>query len=106
MAKKYLQSVIDIHPWPQGLGFKDAALWWEYIRSRTEQEKLEALMLLALLSEEVCQQLLNHDLSLFDAFQFSTETIALLSSIHANTLTAFAAALVNKNYTFDEGNIP
>src|SRR5215213_805358 len=96
MSNAHSQIVIDISPWPLGLGFKDASAWWAYIGSQTETRKLELLLTTALLSDEACQLLLSHDQALFDAFQLSIQTVALISDIQAKTLVAFTQALLLK----------
>jgi hypothetical protein len=96
MAIEHSQSVIDLHPWPDGLGFQDSSSWWAYVRSRREAEKLDLLLTMALLSQDICRLLLTHDQTLFEAIQFSPQMIALLSEIDANTLPEFTTALAAK----------
>lgn len=85
---------IDLYPWPTGLGFNGSAAWWAYVAKQTEEDKLELLIILASLNENVCQLLLAHDQELFNEFQLSLQTIDRLCGIYADSLSDFAAALV------------
>lgn len=94
MRKQRSQPVMDVFPWPHGLGFMGSRTWWRYVHRQTEFRKLELLLMTALLSDEIEGLLLAHDLTLFQAFQFSDQTIALLSGITAATVSAFTEALI------------
>jgi hypothetical protein len=96
-SKRYSKSVIDIVPWQNGSGFANADVWWSYVLSQTETERLDLLVEAALLSQEVCLLLLNHDQTLFDLFALSDETVALLSQIEAKTLDEFAQAFLKRS---------
>jgi hypothetical protein len=94
------KAVMDIVPLPNGQGFLGGNLWWEYVRSQDESAKLEVLITLATLSEEVWISLLAHNIALLKAFAFSEETIAMLSEINADTVEGFAQAiLLRRNRT-------
>ena len=94
MTSHLSQAVLDIVPWPDGMGFISATVWWEYVRGQTEPDRLELLMTIALLSNEVCQLLLDHDQQLLNAFALADHTIALIRSIDAATLEEFAQKIV------------
>src|SRR4051812_42933360 len=95
-AKHPSKSIIDIVPWSSGLGFEDADLWWDYVLSQPEQDRLDLLMAVALLSEDVALLLLKHDGDLLARFELTEQTIALLSEIEAITLKEFALAMILK----------
>jgi hypothetical protein len=92
--KRYTPGVIDIFPWHRGSGFANADVWWSYILSQTETERLDVLVEVALLNQEVCLLLLDHDRALLDLFEFSEETVRLIEMIEAKTLDEFAQAYV------------
>jgi hypothetical protein len=95
LAQRKTEPVMDIHPWPNGLGFEGRDAWWESIGRLEEQQKLDQLVGTALLSEEVCQQLLHHDEDLLLKFHLSEPTRRWLMSIQADSLTEFAEALLS-----------
>jgi hypothetical protein len=97
MPKHRLQPVIDVWPWPKGLGFEAASAWWDYVRRQCEQDRLDLLLTTALLSEEICQLLLHHDAALLEAFALSPSLVALLSEIEAPDLGTFTEALLLKH---------
>ena len=88
---------MDIVPWSIGLGFQNADDWWHYVRTRTERDKLNLLLMVASLSEEVAQLLLSHDLELFDRFSLTEQTRHFLSEIEAKTLDEFAQQYLVKS---------
>ena len=97
---------MDVVPFPSGQGFTGRNAWWEYIRSQSQRDRLDLLMAVALMNEQVGYALLNHDPTLFNIFEFSLETVAVLIEIKADTLEAFAQALVLKrNSDFWKSNI-
>jgi hypothetical protein len=93
MTTNQIQPVMDIYPWPNGLGFKGAEEWWLYIGRQNEEDKLDLLVGMAHLNEPICELLLAHDHTLFTRFQLSHQTITRLCSIHADCLMAFAIEL-------------
>jgi len=97
--------VIDIDPWPNGAGFRGAEEWWIYVRHQCEEDKLDLLITLAHLSENVRQLLLTHNQELFDRFQLSSQTIARLCAIHADNLFIFVTLLVEQNNRLFNGGL-
>lgn len=85
---------MDVHPWPDGRGFKGREDWWDGLGDLEENQKLDQLMGAALLSEEVCQRLLGHDEGLLLKFHLSEPTRRWLMDIKAHSLTEFAQAVV------------
>jgi len=102
MTKHRLQPVIDIWPWPDGLGFQAAFEWWDYVRRQPEQDRLDLLLTTALLTDEVCQLLLQRNPALLEAFALSPALVALLSEIEAPDLGAFTEALL-QTYAYWRG---
>lgn len=100
MSKKNQSLVMDVLPWPQGHGFSGSNAWWEYVLSKDESRRLDNLMGIALLDENVSQRLLNdRDDSLFASFGLSSETRAWLRGIQATSLVELAQAIVSKTTT-------
>ncbi|MEO8392582.1 MAG: hypothetical protein ABI700_06285 [Chloroflexota bacterium] len=95
-SRRLSKSVLDLAPWPNGLGFKDAKTWWAYVLSQPEKDRIDFLMTTALLSENVAFLLLKHDLDLLERFELTEQTIALLSEIDASTLAEFSLAAILK----------
>ncbi len=88
--------VMDVSPWPQGKGFTGAQKWWDYMLSQDERKRLDHLMGVALLDEEVRERLVTQrDASLLAAFGLSEETQGWLRGIKANTLVELAEAIVS-----------
>lgn len=100
-----LQPILDIYPWPNGLGFRGSEEWWVYVCHQTEEDKLDLLIIMAHLSDQICELLLVHDQELLSRFQFSSCTLEYLSGIQAKNLIEFATALVEQNIAFIEGCI-
>ena len=89
--------VMDVLPWPQGRGFSGADAWWDYVMNKEERKRLDNLMGLALLDEEVCDRLLHkRDESLLSAFGLSSETQTWLRALRATSLAELAEAIVSK----------
>jgi hypothetical protein len=87
--------VMDVSPWPQGHGFSGADTWWNYVLSKEERRRLDQLLGIALLDDEVRERLVEHrDRALFEAFGLSTETQTWLCSVQAASLTELAQAVV------------
>lgn len=97
------QPTIDLYPWPNGMGFRGAKEWWSYVCRQTEADKLELLITMALLSDQICDLLLTHDQKLLTGFQFSSCTLERLAAIHVNSLIEFATALVEQDNTLLRG---
>jgi hypothetical protein len=89
-----LKPTIDFYPWPKGLGFNTSAAWWAYVGQQTEEDKLELMLIVASLNQNVRHQLLTHDQTLFTQFQLSLHSIDRLCEIHADCLSEFASALL------------
>jgi hypothetical protein len=89
------KPVMDVLPWPSGRGFKGGDAWWSYVMSKDERRRLDNLMGLALLDEDVCDRLVHHrDESLLKAFGLSGETQAWLRSLPCTSLVELAQAIV------------
>ncbi|RMF77862.1 MAG: hypothetical protein D6737_16500 [Chloroflexi bacterium] len=96
MANLDHTPVMDVTPWPAGQGFSGADDWWQYMLSQDEKHRLDHLMGLALINDDVGQRLLEDcDGSLLDAFELSEETRHRLRSIKASSLVELAQALVS-----------
>jgi hypothetical protein len=94
MARQSPKTTMDVIPWPNGQGFQGGTLWWEYVLNLNEQDRLDFLMMAALLSTEVCGMLLNHNQDLLETFNFSEEMLCRLSEIQVSTLVEFADAML------------
>jgi hypothetical protein len=105
MPNKYSQPVMDIYPWPDGLGFNGADAWWIYVRRQSEEEKLNLLITMAHFSDKFSQQLLVHDLELFDRFQLRPQTVTRLCAIQSDCLSTFVRLLVEQNNIIIKGGI-
>jgi hypothetical protein len=87
--------VMDVSPWPNGRGFSGARSWWDYIRSKEERQRLDNLMGVALLDDEVCERLVSErDDALLAAFGLSEKTRNWLHDIQASSLDELAQAIV------------
>lgn len=87
--------VMDVSPWPNGHGFTGGRSWWEYIITKEERQRLDNLMGIALLDEDVCERLVaERDDALLSAFGLSEKTRNWLHAIHANSLDELAQAIV------------
>ena len=76
MLSQQLAPVLDIYPWPNGLGFENSVYWWDYVHRQNESEKLDLLLTAALLSEEISRLLLTHDDELLRSFALEDELVA------------------------------
>jgi hypothetical protein len=97
MSTHLIQPVIDLYPWPNGSGFSGIEAWWTYVGRQSEEDKLDLLITMAHLSNRVSQQLLAHDLELFDQFQLRPQTITCLCAIQSDCLSTFVRVLVEQN---------
>lgn len=96
MASLKQAPTMDVLPWPAGHGFQGTDSWWELVRSKEERKRLDNLMGLALLDEDISRRLLkDRDASLFAAFGLAQETQLWLRSIKATTLVEFAEAILS-----------
>jgi hypothetical protein len=87
--------VMDVLPWPTGYGFDGHRMWWQHVLSQNERERLDNLIGLALLDNEVCERLVTRrDRTLLSAFGLSEQTQDWLKNVAASTLKEFAQAIV------------
>lgn len=105
MVTSKSQPVIDLYPWSNGLEFRGADEWWVYVSHQTEADKLDLLITMACLSDQICTLLLAHDQEFLNRFRFSCCTLERLSTIQVNSLIEFATALVEQNNTQIKGCI-
>jgi hypothetical protein len=92
------ELVMDVLPWPDGHGFAGSGSWWEYVMSQEERQRLDNLMGIALLDEDICDRLVNkREDSLMTAFGLSSETQSWLRAIQATTLSELAQAIVSQS---------
>jgi hypothetical protein len=87
---------MDIVPFPGGQGFAGGDDWWEYVLTLDQVSRIDILMTMALVSEEICHALLSHDQLLLNVFEFCPETLDLLKEIKVDTLEKYAQVLVVK----------
>jgi hypothetical protein len=94
------KPVMDVLPFPNGRGFSGASAWWDYVMSKEERQRLDNLMGLALLDENVRDRLIHkRDESLLGAFGLSRETQNWLRAVNASSLTELAEAIVGRLHT-------
>ncbi len=97
MAMMDQTPITDVTPWPTGRGFEGASVWWDDVIQKDEKQRLDNLMGVALLDEDICHRLVSErDSSLLTAFGLSTETQMWLRDIQATTLAELAQAIVSK----------
>ncbi len=97
MLRTKQAPVMDVAPWPNGKGFTGGTEWWDYVLSKDELQRLDNLMGLALLDQQVCVRLLDErDESLMKAFGLSNQTQVWLRGIKATSLVELAQAIVTK----------
>lgn len=93
-VQSFQKAVMDVSPWPQGKGFSGSSVWWEYVLSKTEAQRLESLIGMALLDQSICERLVNmRDETLLEAFDLSHETREWLRMLQASTLSELAEAI-------------
>jgi hypothetical protein len=86
---------MDVLPWPSGYGFTGGDTWWRNVVSQSERERLDNLIGLALLDNEVCDQLVSkRDSTLLSVFGLSKQTQDWLKSLQAGTLKELAQLIV------------
>ena len=96
MALMDQTPVMDVLPWPQGHGFSGTGTWWEYVMNKEERARLDSLMGIALLDDDVCKRLVNdRDDNLLEAFGLSEKTCNWLHAIQATSLTELPQKLVS-----------
>jgi hypothetical protein len=90
------QVVMDVLPWPSGYGFTGGDTWRQNVLSQSERERLDNLVGLAVLDQNVCEQLvMKRDPALLNAFGLSSQTCDWLTGVEATTLQGFAQAIVS-----------
>ncbi len=95
MAMMDQTPIMDVSPWPTGHGFEGASIWWEGMTRKDEMQRLDNLMGVALLDEDVRRRLVKErDTSLLAAFGLSKETQKWLREVKAATLAELAQAIV------------
>lgn len=87
-------AVIDLFPWPTGSGFEHADDWWNYVLRQTEADRLNLLLAMALLSEDVCQLLFKCDPTLLQRFEFSDDISQLLTDSAFTSLDELARVIL------------
>jgi len=96
MSQNFQTPVMDVLPWPQGQGFTGATAWWDYMLSKDESRRLDNLMGVALLDEQMSQRLVaDRDDTLLASFGLSKETRAWLRNVPATSLVELAQAIVS-----------
>lgn len=94
MSRTKPSAVMDVLPWPRGRGFTGAGAWWKDVLSRDEGQRLDNLMGMALLDEDICQRLVHgKDDSLMAAFSLSKEMQVRLRTTQVSSLAELAQAL-------------
>jgi hypothetical protein len=89
------QLLTDVVPWPSGTGFRDAQQWWDYVLVQDERSRIDHLLGLAFLNPSIGTRLLRHDETLFAAFRLSQGNCNAMKRIRANSVEAFAQALLD-----------
>jgi hypothetical protein len=91
---EYSKAVMDLFPWFEGRGFVNSDIWWAYVLCHAEAERLELLVTVALVNQNVFRLLLERDSALMELFAFSEEIRVSLSAIEATNLHEFAYKLI------------
>ena len=98
MALMNPSPIMDVSPWPRGRGFSGGSAWWDYVQGQDEQKRLDNLMGVALLDQDVCDRLLSaRDESLLEAFGLSEETRSWLRKLQPTSLVDLAQAIVSRS---------
>lgn len=83
--------VLDITSWSGKRGFSGADEWWNYVRNQDERRRLDHLLGVALLDENVRHRLVNtRDDALLTAFGLSESTKWWIVTLRANSLADIA----------------
>jgi hypothetical protein len=86
---------IGVMPWPSGHDFTGGDVWRQHTLSSSERDRLDNLMGLALLDQNVLDRLLvKRDPALLDAFDLSEDTRHRLAAVQVGSLKEFAQAIV------------
>jgi hypothetical protein len=85
---------MDVFPWPGGHGFSGRNDWWRYLLHQEEAYRLDVLITLAFMHEDIRKRLLDdRDIDLMAMFQLSLATIRWLAQVEAHTITDLALAV-------------
>ncbi len=99
-TKNFQKAVMDVSPWPDGQGFSGGNMWWNYVLSKSERQRLDSLIGVALLDTDVCDQLVTRrDDGLLSAFGLSPETKEWLKAVKATSLVELAEAIASAHKT-------
>jgi hypothetical protein len=83
--------VLDITSWSGKRGFSGADEWWNYVRNQDERRRLDHLLGVALLDENVRRRLVDsRDEALLTAFGLSESTKWWIVTLRANSLSDIA----------------
>ena len=97
MALMRQSPVMDITPWPRGQGFTGANAWWDYMMSKEERRRLDNLLGVALLDEDIRTRLVSkRDDSLLEKFGLSEKTRSRLRDIQASSLADLAQQIMSE----------
>ncbi len=85
------EMVLDITSWSGKRGFRGADEWWSYVRNQDERRRLDHLLGVALLDENVRHRLVDaRDEDLLSAFGLSESTKWWIITLKANSLSDIA----------------
>lgn len=86
------EMVLDITSWLGKRGFHGADEWCNYVRNQDERRRLDHLLGVALLDENIRHRLVDtRDEALLTAFGLSESTRRWIITLHANSLTDIAS---------------
>ncbi|MEQ8677809.1 MAG: hypothetical protein RIC84_31650 [Aggregatilineales bacterium] len=85
------EMVLDTTSWSGKRGFNGADEWWSYVRNQDERRRLDHLLGVALLDENVRHRLVNiRDEDLLSAFGLSEPTKCWIITLKATSLSDIA----------------
>lgn len=85
------EMVLDVTSWSGKRGFSGADEWWCYVRNQDERRRLDHLLGVALLDENVRHRLVDiRDETLLSAFGLSESTKGWIITLKANSLSDIA----------------
>ena len=85
---------MDVFPWPGGRGFSGGDAWWQYLLRQKEAYRLDVLITLAFMHDDIRRQLLDdRDIALMELFQLAPATKHWLAQVEAHTMTDLALAV-------------
>jgi hypothetical protein len=92
----FQKAVMDVSPWPDGQGFSGGTVWWNYVMTKSERQRLDNLIGMALLDTGVREQLVTkRDDGLLSAFGLSQETKDWLKALKVSSLVELAEAIAS-----------